>query len=186
MRKIIFSFIAAGLLFLCAEIKADEIPDQVLQLKEKIIELQNRGALGVKNLTPCSQITTIGSYTPLSEAKFKQEETLYVYFEPANFFTSKKEGRYEVWLTEDIQILSEKGQTLMEKPGVVDMHYNCASPVLDIYFNNHVEFKGVSPGKYIFQVVLYDKLKDASVSASLPFEVIEEPKPDTKKEENPQ
>ena len=154
----------------------------VLELKEQIIELQNKGTLGIKNFLPCSQISTLGSYTPLAEAKFKQNETLYVYFEPVNFSTSKTQGIYEIWLTEDILILNDKGETLMEKPGIMENHYTSASPILDIYFNNHVEFDSVPAGKYIFKVILYDKLKNTSASESLPFEVVKEQKPAEKQE----
>ena len=182
-----YAIIPAGILifaFSVSPLKAQDIPltPTVLQLKEQIIELQNKGTLGIKNFLPCSQISTLGSYTPLSEAKFKQNETLYVYFEPVNFFTSEKNGIYEIWLTEDILILNDKGETLMEKPGIMENHYTSASPILDIYFNNHVEFDNVPVGKYIFKVILYDKLKNASVSESLPFEVIREQKPAEKQE----
>lgn len=164
--------------------KAQEAPagPTVLELKEQIIDLQNKGKFGIKNFLPCSQISTLGSYTKLSETRFKQNETLYVYFEPVNFFTSRTEGKYEIWLTEDIMILNEKGETLTEKPGIMENHYTSDSPILDIYFNNHVEFDSVPAGRYIFKVILYDKLNNTSTSESLPFEVIEEPKPTEKQE----
>lgn len=170
---ILILFLSAGLS------KAQETPagPTVLELKEQIIELQNKGKLGIKDFLPCSKISTLGSYTALAETKFKQNEPLYVYFEPVNFSTSKTDAKYEIWLSEDILILNEKGETLMEKPGIMENHYTSASPILDIYFNNHVEFDDVPAGKYIFKVILHDKLKNASVSESLAFEVIEKPKP---------
>jgi len=181
MKKIILA-VVASLVLAYPFAKADEASSQMLQLKEKIIELQNQGTLGVKDFTACSQITTIGSYTPLPETKFKRNETLYVYFEPKNYFTKKSDGKYEIWLTEDIFILNEKGETLMEKPNVVQTHYNSASPILDIYFNNHIEFTDVPAGKYVFRVILYDKLKNTSASESLQFEVVKEAKPQEKQE----
>ena len=182
-----YSIISAALLILAFSIcplKAQDtfLTPTVLELKEQIIELQNKGTLRIKNFLPCSQISTLGSYTPLAETKFKQNETLYVYFEPVNFSTSRTQGFYEIWLTEDILILNDKGETLMEKPGIMENHYTSASPILDIYFNNHVEFDSVPVGKYIFKVILYDKLKNTSASKSLPFEVIEEQKPAEKQE----
>ena len=142
-------------------------------LKEQIIEIQNQGKFGIRHFIPCSKIQAIGVYTELTEPKFKQEETAYFYIEPENFFTRKSEGKYEIWISEDILILSERGETLMEKLGVVETHYNSASHILDVYFNNHVEFKGVPAGKYIFKVILYDKIKNTSASEVLPFEVLE-------------
>lgn len=48
--------------------------DEILKLKEKIIELQNKGELGFRNFNLCSNILGFGSYVPLPEPVIKKDE----------------------------------------------------------------------------------------------------------------
>ena len=172
MRK---TFCVVALVFLiifCTRVNADEISEQVLKLKEKIIELQNKGELGFRNFTVCSKIFTFGSYIPLKEPKIKYGGKLLVYFEPANIFTNKLDGRYDIWVTQDMIVLAETGEVLLEKEDALTHRYNTASPVLDLFCQNTVTLGTLPPGKYVFKAVLHDKLKDASASKSITFEVV--------------
>ncbi|MCP2521167.1 hypothetical protein NLD30_12080, partial [SCandidatus Aminicenantes bacterium Aminicenantia_JdfR_composite] len=63
--------------------------EEILKLKEKIIDLQNKGKLGIKDLTLCSKIISFGAYVPLQEPKIKRGGILLVYYEPVNVFTNR-------------------------------------------------------------------------------------------------
>ena len=76
--------------------------DLILELKDKIVEIQNQGELGFKNFTLCSKIITMGLYVALPEPTLKIRETLLIYYEPVNIFTNTQEGRYEFWITQDM------------------------------------------------------------------------------------
>lgn len=84
--------------------------DEILKLKEKIIELQNKGELGFRNFNLCSNILGFGSYVPLPEPVIKKDEKLQLYYEPMNVFTSKREGLYEIWYTQDMVLLKPNGE----------------------------------------------------------------------------
>ena len=171
MRRILLLFILVFLAGFNSEVKADEISKRVLQLKDKIVELQNTGKLGFRNFNICSKIITFSSYVPLKEAKVKQGGKLLVYFEPANLFTNRLDGRYDIWLTQDMIVQTEAGKRLLEKKDALTHRYNTSSPVLDLYCTNTVTLGNLPPGKYVFKAVLHDKLKDAHATKSIVFEV---------------
>ncbi len=172
MRKTFLVVVLVFLIVFCPRVNADEISEQVLNLKEKIIELQNKGELGFRNFTVCSKIFTFGSYVPLKEPKTKQGGKLLVYFEPENLFTNKLDGRYDIWLTQDMIVLTEGGEVLLDKKDALTHRYNTASPILDLFCQNTVTLGNLPPGKYVFKAVLHDKLKDVSASKSITFEVV--------------
>ena len=43
--------------------------DKILELKEKIIDIQNEGQLGFRNFTLCSNIIGYGQYVPINGNK---------------------------------------------------------------------------------------------------------------------
>jgi len=147
--------------------------EKILKLKDQIVQIQNEGKLGMRNLTLCSKVITLGAYVPLPEAKIEVGKTYYIYYEPANWFTKTQEGRYEFWFTQDIILLDAKGEVLTERPGALSMHFNTATPLLDIYVVNDLLLTAAPPGKYTYKMVLRDEFKDETVTKTVDFEVVE-------------
>jgi hypothetical protein len=146
--------------------------DEILKLKDKIIEIQNKGELGFRNFAFCSNIIGFGSYVPLAEPALDKSGDLLVYYEPVNVFTNKKEGLYEIWYTQDMALLNEKGEVLQEWPNALDFHYTSKAPVLDVWAQNNITLGGQVPvGKYRFRGVLKDKLNGKSATKIVDFEV---------------
>ncbi len=157
-------FLALGLLF--------GQSDEILKLKEKIIEMQNAGELGFRNFAFCSNIIGFGSYVPLPNPVLDKNADLLVYYEPVNVFTSKKEGLYEIWYTQDMALLNDKGEVLQEWPNALDFHYTARAPVMDLFAQNNITLGGQVPaGKYKFKAVLKDKLSGKSATKVADFEV---------------
>jgi len=168
MRKILGSVCLVGLAVLVAVAQDSEI----LKLKEKIIEIQNRGELGFRNFAFCSAIAGYGSYVPLTSPVLDKNGELLVYYEPVNVFTAKKEGLYEIWYTQDMVLLDEKGTLLQEWPNALAFHYTTRTPLLDFWAQNSLTLGGQVPvGKYQFKAVLKDKLSGKSSIKVLAFEV---------------
>jgi|Deesub1362B_J571_1020462.scaffolds.fasta_scaffold00170_35 hypothetical protein len=147
--------------------------EEILKLKEKIIDLQNKGKLGIKDLTLCSKIISFGAYVPLQEPKIKRGGILLVYYEPVNVFTNRKKGTYEIWYTQDMILLNSKRKVLFKKEDALNFHYTFTSPVMDLYATNSLELGNLPPGKYIYKIVLKDRLKDEVVVKEIPFEIID-------------
>jgi hypothetical protein len=156
---------------MCPIVHAQET--DVSFLKERIINLQNTYPLGIGKLVACSQVTDYGSYEPLSDNKVKAGDVISFYIEPQNPSTRKAEGTYEIWLTQDMLVLSEQQQEIFKKENVVEIHYQTSSPRLDIYGVNQLTLAEVPPGRYIFKVILYDKIKGESAAATWAFEVVQ-------------
>ena len=146
--------------------------NEILKLKEKIIEIQNKGDLGFRNFAFCSTIIGFGSYVPLSSPVLDKSGQLLVYYEPVNVFTSKKEGLYEIWYTQDMVLLDQKGEVLQEWPNALDFHYTTRTPVMDLFAQNSLDLGGQVPaGKYKFKAVLKDKLSGRTSIKIMDFEV---------------
>jgi len=146
---------------------------EILKLKEKIIDLQNKGKLGFKDLTLCSKIISFGAYVPLPQPKIKRGRTLLVYYEPINVFTNRKKGLYEIWYIQDMILLDSKKKIIFKKEDALSFHYTFTSPVMDLYATNSLELGNLSPGKYIYKIVLKDRLKDEVAVKEIPFEIID-------------
>jgi len=167
--KRIFGFFS--LMILAASVSFTQ-ENEILKLKEKIIEIQNKGDLGFRNFTFCSTIFGFGSYVPLPSPALDKSGALLVYYEPVNVFTSKKEGLYEIWYTQDMMLLDQKGEVLQEWPNALDFHYTTRTPVMDLFAQNSLDLGGQVPaGKYKFKAVLKDKLSGRTSVKIMDFEV---------------
>jgi hypothetical protein len=164
-------FWLAGLAILVASVSMAQESD-ILKLKEKIIEIQNKGDLGFRNFAFCSTIVGFGSYVPLPSPALDKSGELLVYYEPVNVFTSKKEGLYEIWYTQDMVLLDEKEEVLQEWPNALDFHYTTRTPVMDVWAQNNITLGGQVPaGKYKFKAVLKDKLSGRTAVKIMAFEI---------------
>ncbi|MCJ7546580.1 MAG: hypothetical protein MUP30_07120, partial [Deltaproteobacteria bacterium] len=133
---------------------------------------QNIYPLGIRTLIACSKVTDYGSYDPLPDNKVKAGDVIFFYFEPQNPSTKKAGGKYEIWLTQDMIVLTAQQQEVFKKENAVEIHYQTSAPRLDIYGVNQLTLDKISPGRYIFKAILHDKIKGEVVSATWAFEVI--------------
>lgn len=158
---LVFAFAVAG------NVQAQDVED-IMELKLKIVELQNKGELGIGGFTFCRKIMSYASYVPLPDNTIEQGGTLRVYFEPTFWFTNVAQGRYEMWMTQDVALDDSEGKRLFEREKLLDMHYNTAKPVLDVYMTNEFNLGKLPAGEYMFVVTLHDELsgKQAEHKAS--------------------
>ena len=169
MKKTALSALAAILLISGVFAQSNEI----LDLKARIIDLQNQGQLGFGDFTLCTQILGYASFVPAKEAVIDKNGTLLVYYEPMNIFTVERGGIYEVYYTQDMAVLDAEGkEVIWEQKELLNMHYMAHKPVLDMYAQNSLDLQGqLPPGKYKFRAVLHDKLRNDSVTKIFDFEV---------------
>jgi len=146
--------------------------DEILKLKEKIIELQNKGELGFRNFTLCSKILSFASYVPLEKSVIDKNGELLAYYEPINVFTNKNQGIYEIWFTQDMIVLDSKGAVIQEWKDILVYHQSTRLPALDVYAQNNVSLGGqLASGKYTFKAVLKDQLSGKTATKTAEFRV---------------
>lgn len=146
--------------------------EAVQKLKDQIIELQNRGALGFREFYLCASVAGYGSFLPLEKTEVAVGSELLIYYEPVNVYTRRDKGQYEVWYTQDIVLLAQNGQVLYEEPEVLNFRYTSRSPVFGLYATNSLNLADLPPGEYVYKAVLRDKFKESSAEHTLAFTVV--------------
>jgi len=146
--------------------------DTVLGLKERIIDIQNKGKLGFNNFTRCENIITYGSYVPAVGNKLPQGSELLFYYEPANIFTNRRDNTYQSWYTQDVIVKNAQGEELLNSPELLNFNYQAVAPTLDLYATNSLDLGNLPVGKYEFTAILHDKLKKTSATKSYVFEIV--------------
>jgi len=149
----------------------DDNRDEVLQLKLKIIQLQNQGKLGFQDFVLCSEIYSFASYTPLEEDIMPKDGRLLAYFEPINVYTRINNNTYEIWYTEDMILLDSNGKKIGEWNDILNFHYTTKKPVMDLFAQNTIDLSGLAPGKYTFKAVLKDQLSNKFITETIDFEI---------------
>jgi hypothetical protein len=146
--------------------------DEILKLKEKIIDLQNKGELGFQDFTLCSKIIGFGSYVPLPDNTLDKNSELLIYYEPINVFTNKREGLYEIWYTQDMILMKSDGTVIQEWKDKLNFHYTTKKPVMDLFAENSITLGGQLPaGEYKFKAILKDKLGGKSATKIIDFKI---------------
>ncbi|SDN99635.1 hypothetical protein SAMN04488516_11528 [Desulfonauticus submarinus] len=169
--KRVFLFLVVSLFLGSSLSFAQDYDKEIKRLKQKIIELQNKAPFGIEKMLPCKKIFNFGMYVPTESTSLRKGDTLLIYIEPKNFFISSRDGMYETWITEDINILDEKGNVVFKKTNMVESHIVSKSPIFDIFFQNSLNLGGVPEGHYKFRAILYDKLKGTSTYKDVDFYV---------------
>jgi len=145
--------------------------DKITKLKEQIIEIQNGGELGIRNLTLCRKIISYGVYIPYMTNVTPKGSVIYFYFEVENIFTSKTKDGYAVSFSQDAILTNSEGKELLNMPKVIKFNYNSIKPVLNLYTTFKLNLSSAAPGDYIYKVVLYDELKGSKTKAEFPFSI---------------
>ena len=144
----------------------------VSQLKEMIIDVQNESELKINKFTLCSKIIGFGQYIPVNRKYAKAGTELLFYYEPVNLFTNRLNGAYQVWFGQDMEVLNSDRELIFKQENILNFNYQTITPVLDIFGTNNLALDKVIDGAYIFRIRVHDKLKDTSVEAEFPFNVV--------------
>ncbi|VAX25804.1 hypothetical protein MNBD_NITROSPINAE04-2676 [hydrothermal vent metagenome] len=143
--------------------------EKINKLKAQILNVQNAGKLGVRDLTLCRKILGYGSYIPYSGNVIQKGKRAFLYFEPGNIFTSVSKGIYSLSFSEGAVITDSKGKIVFRNPKMVEFSYSSTKPLFDLFIRNHFSLN--APGEYIFKIVLYDELRGEKAKAEYAFTI---------------
>lgn len=141
----------------------DKQRDEVEQLKLSILDHQNKGKLGFRKVVACSSAEGFGLYSPLESGQ--PLSNLILYFEPANVSTLISADRYVTDCSVDVLVVDATGKPLGGKPGLKISRVS-RSPAIDLWGKFGVNLGKVVNKNLIIKIVLHDKIKNQSVTAS--------------------
>jgi hypothetical protein len=171
MNRVLGTLLTVALLCMAAVPAQADDAEKVMELKRQIIEMQNKGNVSINDFTFCRKVLNYGTFIPWGDPVFPVGGEFVAYFEPLNWFTNMAQGRYEFWMTQDLKLETVAGEVLYEKSKLLDMHFNTAKPVLDVYMTNDFSLGQLPPGEYVFIVVLRDELKGQEFEARKSFTI---------------
>lgn len=139
--------------------------NEVLVLKEKILEVQNNSQLGFAKVVPCKSVEGYGIYSPLEPNHPGSKIVFYV--EPLNYGVMMSEGRFIIDCTVDLFILDQSGKLLAKNEKIRKLNMVSRSPVLDLYFTLELNIaKSVKQRSFVVKIILNDRIKNKSASTS--------------------
>lgn len=139
--------------------------EEISSLKEKILDIQNKSALGFGKVIPCKSVEAYGVYSPL-EAGQPGSKVVF-YFEPVNYGVLKGDGRYIIDCSVDLFILDPSGKVIAGNENIRKINKISRSPILDFYLTVELNLaKTLKQKAFIVKMVLNDRIKNKSVSTS--------------------
>ncbi len=142
---------------------------EVQKLKERIIELQNKGKLGFRKIVLCNTIEGFGVYSPFEPGQSLNR--ILLYFEPSNVSTLLSEGRFIVDLAVDVFILDSNGKVIGGKENMLKINKISRSPILDLYYKMEMNVKKSAKREVLMKTVLHDRIKNQSTSMTYKINV---------------
>jgi len=144
--------------------------DEVVELlSEAIMMIQNEKEFGIKEIVLCSEIKDFRDYTKKPEHKIEAGDPFLLYIEPEGFRVVKEGDRYNIWVSEDVSLVDEKGEVVFEKKDWVSYKRGFDLPVIPFYITNRIT--DIPPGKYKFTLTLKDHYKKTFLTDIFEFVV---------------
>ena len=143
---------------------ASKAPDEVQNLKERILELQNKGKLGFRKIVACRSVERFGSYSPVEPGQ--TVDKVIFYCEPSNVSTLKSGDRYIIDCSVDFFLTDSSGRLLVGKKNALKMNRISRSPVMDLYFKVEMRLKKFLDRTVFLKTVLHDKIKNQTISVT--------------------
>ncbi len=141
---------------------------EIKDLKERIIEIRNKGKLGFSKIVICSSVDGYGMYTPLKPNQ--KTGRIWIYLEPANVSTLISEDRYVIDCRLDLLVVDSRGKVLARKKNL-NVGKISRSPMMDLFFRLGLTLKKKLRRSIRIKVMLHDKTKGESAAANLRINV---------------
>lgn len=142
--------------------------EEIQVLKDRIIDLQNKGKLGFRKVVACSSAEGFGVYSPVVPGQHLSKVVFY--YEPSNISTMRSDGRYVIDCSVDLTILDHFGKKLGGGENVVRINRVSRSPILDVYFRIQIDLKKLPNRGLTVATVLRDKIKNQSATSTFKME----------------
>jgi hypothetical protein len=132
-------------------------PDPVGELKQQIIQTQNKEKLGFSKVVLCSDIEGYGLFTPVKPGE--KTGKLKIYIEPANIGMLVNQERYVIDCSMHIEVTDQAGKVVSQLKNVARVHKTTRSPVFDTHFAVDMNFQNPLKADHKVKFILMDNVK---------------------------
>ncbi len=139
------------------------------EINDAVMDIENSMRLNIKHLTRVSKVNGFGDYIPISGFTLNEGEVLKLYFEVEGYHVAKKEGKYLLWLTEDIEITNDRGEKIFSRSGWLQLKQVFPYPLCPVFMTNTIS--SIPKGKYFFKITLHDMVANKKMEKTITITV---------------
>jgi hypothetical protein len=140
-------------------------------LAEALAKLAESAPLAVRNLAFCTEVQSYGCAKRFEKYAFQANQEVLLYAEVENFASEPTPKGYHTSLRSSYQILDTRGRRVAEHTFAATEEH-CQNLRRDFFIGYHLRLpKGMTPGKYTFQLSIQDLKCQKVGQASIEFEV---------------
>ncbi len=112
----------------------------------------------------------LGIYEPAKNGEV-QGADIYLYAHVRNHSSRKSPGGHELHLVTDLVVLSPGGETLAEDKGFGVSRFTSRTEHRDTFVNVGIKSRGLPPGRYVFKLVIHDRIGGKQGAVTIPVVV---------------
>ena len=121
----------------------------------------------------CKTIMGFESYEELPGAALTTEDKLLVYYRPLGYkIETTQTGGYRAHLVQEARVRRRGEKAVIWSKPILDFEAKKQEPLGPIYLSNTIGMKKLKSGDYDLDIILHDKLADATVTQILRFQVV--------------
>lgn len=129
----------------------------------------------------CRTIRGFGDYDVIEgdEPALTRDQKLMIYVQPIDHTFERSGEKFRAHLTQDVNIRKKgRKKILWGREKVVEYEGESDSPPVNLFLGTTVGLKGLAPGEYEAEIIVYDRLREgreASATRTLSFRVVPRP-----------
>ncbi len=141
-------------------------------MRKALLATWNKSQIAVRNaFFVTKQATGYGIYDVRKSNIFETGEDILVYVEPVGQRWVTENGILRSNISADLKVKSRDGKVLGEEEAIARYTLSSREQMMEYFIQLTYSFDGITPGKYIANTTLNDKIGGSSTTFDLPFEV---------------
>src|SRR5262249_27375089 len=146
---------------------------------------ESTDSLSMTPAIPCRTIAGFEDYEALDDPALTKDEKLLIYYHPIRYKYEKLKDGYHMHLTQDFRIRRRGEKAVLQtKDNMVKYEVRTKRPPANVYIQNYISLKALSPGEYDLDIILHDRVgKGRDALQTVKFRVKPSPSDPTQKDE---
>ncbi len=139
------------------------------EISDAVMDIENTMSLYLKNLTRVKSVNGFGDFVPEEGWVMQAGQDLNIYFEIYGFHVFKKNGNYNLWISEDVVITDASGKKVFERNKWIELKQGFPYPLCPVYLLNTIS--DMPKGVYNYKIVLHDMVSGKDLTKTLKITV---------------